>query len=80
MSVMNATNARNNFFKVMDEAVITHEPICVTGKNGNVMIVSEEDWKAIQETLYLLSIPNMKEKLIKGKNTLLEDCVEDHIQ
>lgn len=77
MSIMNATSARNNFFKVMDEAVITHEPICVTGKNGNVIIISEEDWKAIQETLYLISIPGMKEKLLQGANTPLDECAED---
>lgn len=80
MSIMNATTARNNFFKVMDEAIITHEPICITGKNGNVIIVSEEDWMAMQETLYLSSIPGMREKIIKGLNTPLDECVEDSRQ
>ena len=79
MLVMNAIKARNIFFKIIDAAIITHEPICVTGKNGNVIIVSEEDWKAMQETLYLLSIPTTKEKLLQGANTPLEDCVEDHV-
>jgi prevent-host-death family protein len=78
MSVMNATTARNNFFKVMDEAIKTHEPICITGKNGNVVIISEEDWRSIQETLYLSSIPGMREKIIKGLNTPLDECVEDN--
>lgn len=77
MSIMNATTARNNFFKVMDEALATHEPICVTGKNGNVVILSEEDWRSIQETLYLASIPGMKEKIIQGLKTPLAECVED---
>jgi prevent-host-death family protein len=75
---MNATTARKNFFKVIDEAITTHEPINITAKNGNVVIVSEEDWRAIQETLYLSSIPGMKDKIIKGLNTPLEECVEDN--
>lgn len=77
MSIINATTARNNFFKIMDEAVITHEPIIVTGKNGNVVILSEEDWRSIQETIYLSNIPGMKEKIIDGLKTPLGECVED---
>jgi len=80
MSIINATTARNNFFRVIEEAIITHEPVCVTGKNGNVVIVSEEDWKSIQETLYLVSIPKMKDKLLQGANTPLSECVEDNTQ
>jgi antitoxin YefM len=78
MSIINATTARNNFFKVIDEAIESHEPVYVTGKNGNVVILSEEDWRSIQETLYLSNIPGMKDKIIKGINTPLEDCVEDN--
>jgi len=77
MSIMNATTARNNFFKVIDEAIETHEPITITGKSGNVVIISEEDWRSIQETLYLISLPGMKEKIVKGLNTPLDECVED---
>jgi prevent-host-death family protein len=80
MSIINATNARNNFFKVIEEAIITHEPVYVTGKSGNVVIISEEDWRSIQETIYLSSIPGMREKIIKGLNTTLEECVEDQEQ
>jgi antitoxin YefM len=78
MSVMNATTARNNFFKVIDEAITTHEPICITGKNGNVVIISEEDWRSIQETIYLATIPGMREKILKGLSTPLDECVEDN--
>lgn len=80
MSIINATTARNNFFRVIEEAIITHEPVCVTGKNGNVVIVSEEDWKSIQETLYLVGIPKMKDKLLQGANTPLSECIEDNTQ
>ncbi len=76
MSIINATAARSNFFKLIEEALITHEPVTVTGKNGNVVIVSEEDWRSIQETLYLSSIPGIKAKIVKGLNTPLDECVE----
>jgi len=76
MPIINATKARNNFFKLLDEVVTTHEPVYVTGKTGNVVILSEEDFRSIQETLYLCSIPGMREKIIEGLNTSLENCVE----
>lgn len=77
MPTINSTTARNNFFKVMEEAIDSHEPIIITGKKGNVVMVSEEDWCSIQETLYLCSIPGMREKIIKGINTSLDECLED---
>ncbi|MFA6075039.1 MAG: type II toxin-antitoxin system Phd/YefM family antitoxin [Negativicutes bacterium] len=75
MSVINATAARANFYKIVDEAIDNHEPICVTAKKGNVIIISEDDWRSMQETLYLLSIPGMRESLIEGKNTPISECV-----
>jgi len=77
MPIVNATNARNNFFKLIEDVVVTHEPIYVTGKAGNVVVISEEDYRSIQETLYLISIPGMREKILCGLNTPLEDLVED---
>ncbi|MEW5819234.1 MAG: type II toxin-antitoxin system Phd/YefM family antitoxin [Cyanobacteriota bacterium] len=77
MSIFNATTARTNFFKLMEEVIDTHEPVFVTGKKGNIVILSEEDWRSIQETIYLDSIPGMKEKITKGLNTPLEECFED---
>lgn len=77
MSIFNATTARSKFFKLIEEVIETHEPVYVTGKKGNVVILSEEDWRSIQETLYLDSIPGMKEKIIKGLQTPLDECLED---
>jgi len=77
VSIINATTARNNFFKLMEEAVTTHEPIYVTGKQGNIVVMSEEDYRAMIETIFLCSIPGMREKIIEGLNTPLEECVED---
>ncbi|MEN6325239.1 MAG: type II toxin-antitoxin system Phd/YefM family antitoxin [Syntrophomonas sp.] len=78
MTAINSTTARNNFFKIMEETIGSHEPIIITGKKGNVVMVSEEDWRSIQETLYLCSIPGMRDKIIKGIATPLEECIEDN--
>ncbi|MEW6662556.1 MAG: type II toxin-antitoxin system Phd/YefM family antitoxin [Bacillota bacterium] len=77
MPIVNATTARNNFFKLIEEVITTHEPVYITGKTGNVIVLSEEDYRSIQETLYLCSVPTMREKIIQGLNTPLEECVED---
>jgi prevent-host-death family protein len=78
MPIINATTARNNFFKLIEEALATNIPITITSKTGNVVILSEEDWRSIEETLYISTIPGMKEKIIKGINTPLAECVEDN--
>ena len=61
----------------MEEAIDNNEPICVTGKKGNEIIVSEDDWRSIQETLYLVSIPGMKEKLMDGIATPASECATE---
>lgn len=61
----------------MDEAASSHEPILITGKRNNVVMLSQEDWNAIQETLFLVSIPNMKESIIEGMNTPISECTEE---
>jgi len=77
MSIVNATTARKNFFKLMEEATTTHEPIFITGKSGNVVVISEEDYRSMQETFYLSTIPGMREKIKAGLEVPLEECVED---
>ncbi len=75
--VMSATKARADIFNLIDETAISHEPVVITSKRYNVVMVAQEDWNAIQETLHLLSIPNMRESIIEGMNTSLEECSED---
>jgi PHD/YefM family antitoxin component YafN of YafNO toxin-antitoxin module len=58
----------------MDEAAASHQPIQITGKRGNAVLVSEEDWSAIQETLFLLSIPGMRDSIKKGMSESIDDC------
>lgn len=57
--VMTVSQARANIYKIMDETAQTHQPIMITGKRNNVVMLSEEDWNAIEETLFLNSIPGM---------------------
>ncbi len=77
MTIINATNARKKLYKLIEEVRESHEPVYITGKNGNVVMLSDEDYRSIQETLYLTSIPTMREKIIEGLKTPLEDCLED---
>ena len=74
MKTVSISQARRNIYQLVDETIFSSEPVQITTKKGNVVIVSEEDWRAIQETLYLLSIPGMRESLIEGINTPVEEC------
>ncbi|NKB18502.1 MAG: type II toxin-antitoxin system Phd/YefM family antitoxin [Pseudanabaena sp. CRU_2_10] len=77
MSVITASEARANLYRLIDEAASSHEPILITGKRANAVLVSEDDWRSIQETLYLLSIPNMRETIIEGMNTPVDECAKE---
>jgi prevent-host-death family protein len=77
MTILNVTEARSKLYNLIDEAAETHQPITITGKRGNAVLVSEDDWQAINETLYLLSIPNMRESIKQGMDAPLSDCTKD---
>lgn len=77
MKTINVTKARANLYRLLNEANESHEPIQITGKNGTVVLIAEEDWRAIQETLHLTSISSMKDSIIEGLNTSVEECVEE---
>jgi prevent-host-death family protein len=66
MIVLPATKARSRLYQLLDEAADSHEPIQITGKRSNAILVSEADWRSIQETLYLVSIPGMRDSIRKG--------------
>lgn len=76
MSITNATTLRKNLFNFLDAAAVNDEKIIVTTKNGNAAIVSEEYLRSLEETCYLYSIPGMKDSIIEGMNTPLEECAE----
>ncbi len=77
MKTISVSQARANLYKLLEEAGESHEPLVITGKRGNAVLVAEEDWRAIQETLYLLSIPGMRESIREGLETPVEECDED---
>ena len=76
MKTITASEARANLYKLLDETVVTSEPVQITGKRADAVLVSMDDWRAIQETLYLLSIPKMRASLRKGLATPVKDCLE----
>jgi antitoxin YefM len=76
MTTITATKARAELYRLIDEAAESHEPVEITGKRHNGVLISEEDWRAIQETLYLVSIPGMRESIRKGLKTPLSKTSE----
>lgn len=81
MSTINITNARKDLYNLVENANQYNEPTLIVGKRGNAVLLSEDDWNAIQETLYLNSIPGMTESILEGAKTPIEECVpEDKVQ
>ena len=74
MATFNATEARSNLYKLIDETAISHQPIVIKGKRSNAILISEEEWNSINETLYLVSIPGMRESIIEGMETDADEC------
>ena len=66
MTSLPVTQARAQLYQLLDDAAESHEPIQITGKRSNAVLVTESDWRSIQETLHLLSIPGMRESIRKG--------------
>ena len=77
MPTLSATEARTKLYRLIDQTSASHEPILITGKRGNAVLVSEDDWRSIQETLYLLNIPGMRESIREGLATPLDECREE---
>jgi len=63
---ISATEARKRLYKLLDEVSDSHDPIEITGPRNNAVLVSEDDWRAVQETLHLVSIPGMRESILEG--------------
>lgn len=74
MITLNITNAKKNLYQLVDAIHDAHEPVMITGKHHSAVLISEEDWKSIQETLYLTSIPGMRESIVEGLKVPLENC------
>lgn len=76
MTNLTVTEARRKLYTLLDEIALSHEPVQISGKRNSAVLVSEEDWRAIKETLFLISIPGMRESIRDGLNTPIEECDE----
>lgn len=77
MISITATNFRKNIFGLLERTIKYNEPVNINTKNGNAVLISEDEYKSLQETLYLMSIPGMEEKIVEGLNTPIEECVKE---
>ena len=74
MKTITATSARSDLYSVIDATIAEHEPVQITSKRGNAVLVAEDDWRAIQETMHLLSVPGMRESIREGMAEPIEEC------
>jgi len=77
MTILKVSEARANLYQLIDETAQSHQPVTITGKRHNAVLVSEDDWRSVQETLYLVSMPGMRESVIEGLQTPVEECAEE---
>ncbi len=77
MNSITATEARKQLYSLLDDVAESHHPIQITGKRSSAVLISEDDWRAIQETLYLQSIPGMKVSIKKGLKTSVDKCATE---
>jgi antitoxin YefM len=77
MKTISATAARADLYRVIDSTLEEHEPIQITGRRGSAILISETDWRAIQETLYLVSIPGMRDSIRAGMAESIKDCSKE---
>ena len=77
MNTLTASEARANLYRLIDQTVASHEPIILAGKRASAVLLSAEDWSAIQETLYLLAVPGMRESIREGMETPIDACSKE---
>ncbi len=77
MAILKATDARADLYNLIDETAKSHQPIVITGKRNNAVLISESDWNAVNETLYLLSVPGMRESIKEGLEEDVVACSKD---
>jgi len=77
MMTLNVTEARANLYKLIDDTTASHEPVVITGKRGNAVLLAEDDWNAINETLHLLSVPGMRESILEGMQESIDSAATE---
>lgn len=76
MEIYTTSQARAELFKLVDTANLTHDPIYIVGKRSKAVLIAEEDYRAMQETLHLMSLPGLKESILEARREPLDDCAE----
>ncbi len=77
MQTLTAREARANLYRLMDEAAESHQPIIIAGKRNDAVLLAAEDWQSIQETLYLLSVPGIRESIKEGMSESTDTCAQE---
>jgi len=77
MTTLNVTEARASLYKLIDDTAASHQPVIITGKLSNAVLLAEDDWIAINETLHLLSVPGMRESIVEGMQENLGACATE---
>ncbi|NLV97623.1 MAG: type II toxin-antitoxin system Phd/YefM family antitoxin [Desulfovibrionales bacterium] len=77
MTTLTVSEAKKRLCNLLDEIRDSHSPVHIVGKKGSAVLLSQEDWQAIEETLYLVSVPGMRESILKGLNTPPDQCHEE---
>ncbi len=77
MQTLSASEARANLYRLMDQAAESHQPITIAGKRHDAVLLAAEDWRAIQETLYLLAVPGMRESIKEGMAAPVDACAKE---
>ena len=77
MTAINATRARSELYRLLQQVAETREPVHIKGRRGSAVLVSEDDWRSIQETLHLLAVPGMRESIVEGMSTAVDECAEE---
>jgi len=77
MHTLTASEARANLYRLLDQTSESHQPITISGKRNSAVLVSSEDWESIQETLYLLTVPDMRESIQTGMEESVDSCTKE---
>ena len=77
MNIITASEARANLYRLIDESAASHHPVFIKGKRNTAVLVSAEDWASIQETLFLTSIPGMRESILEGMKAPRSEFVQE---
>ena len=77
MTSITVTEARKRLYSLLDGVADSHEPVQIAGKRNSAVLIAEEDWRAVQETLYLVGVPGMRASIVKGLKTPVDKCAQE---